>query len=194
VNTIVFGVSIPVSVAGEAVTAASRRIAAVWLVRSGKAGKLAERARPVVREIGEVYGPPLAETFARYERGRVVFAQAAVPPAAVLTLAERIARVLAFCVSPVLAEGIARELGAPGSLRDRTRLVRAELRGCGAFVEVSRGRWMLGEPGSGQLAPPRWSITWTVCTRTPAARRRDGYRSTARCCPVFRPSTLSSTS
>ena len=173
VATIFFGASIPVNVTGEAVQAASRRIAAaspaakwamlgaglilvtagVWLVCSGKTGKLAERARPVVRHIGEVYGPPLAETFARYERGRVVFAAAAVRPAAAVTLAERIARVLAFRGSPVLAEDIARELGAPGNLRDRTRLVRAELRRCIAFVEVSRGRWMLGEPGGGPAAP-----------------------------------------
>jgi hypothetical protein len=64
--------------------------------------------------------------------------------------------VLAFCGSPVLAEDIARELGAPGNLRDRTRLVRAELRGCGAFVEVSRGRWMLGELGGGPAVPLPW--------------------------------------
>ncbi|MGB6574363.1 MAG: hypothetical protein WBF20_22005 [Trebonia sp.] len=127
--------------------------AAVWLVRTEWAGKLAERARPVVRQMGEIYGPVLVETFTRYERGRVVFAQAAVRPAAVGTLAERIARVLAFCGSPALAEDIARQLGAPGSLRDRTRLVRTELRGCGAFVEVRRGRWMLGEPGGAPAAP-----------------------------------------
>ena len=158
VHTIVVGASIPVNVTGEAVPAAARRIAAaspaakwamlgvgmilvaaaVWLVRSGKAGKLAERVRPVVRQTGEVYGPLLAETFARYEHGRVVFGQAAVRPGAAVSLPERIARMLAFCVSPVLAEDIARELGAPGNLRDRTRLVRAELRGCGAFAEVSR--------------------------------------------------------
>ena len=173
VETIVFGASIPVNVTGEVVQAASSRIAAaspaakwamlgaglilvaagVWLVRSGKAGKLAERARPVVRHISEVYGPPLAETFTRYEHGRVVFARAAVRPATAVTLAERAARMLAFRGSPVLAEDIAWELGAPGNLRDRTRLVRAELRGCGAFVEVSRGRWMLGEPGGGPAAP-----------------------------------------
>jgi len=173
VETIFFGASIPVSVTSEAVGAASRRIAAasagakwamlgagvilvataVWLVRSGTAGKLVDRVRPVVREIGEIYGPPLAETFARYEHGRVVFARAAVRPAAATTLAERIARVLAFCGTPVLAEDIARELGTPGNLRDRTRLVRAELRRSSAFVEVSRGRWMLGEPGGGPAAP-----------------------------------------
>jgi hypothetical protein len=60
---------------------------------------------------------------------------------------------LAFRGSPVLAEDIARELGAPGNLRDRTRLVRAELRECGAFVEVSRGRWMLGARGGPAAAP-----------------------------------------
>jgi hypothetical protein len=32
-----------------------------------------------------------------------------------------------------------------GNLRDRTRVVRAELRRCVAFVEVRRGRWTLGE-------------------------------------------------
>ena len=83
----------------------------------------------------------------------MVFAQAAVRPPAAITLAERIARVLAFRGSPVVAEDIARELGAPGNLRDRTRLVRAELRGCGAFIEVSRGRWMLGAPGGAAAVP-----------------------------------------
>jgi hypothetical protein len=54
--------------------------AAVWLIRSGKAGTLAARARPAVRCIGETDGPPLAETFTRSERGRLVYAQAAVRP------------------------------------------------------------------------------------------------------------------
>lgn len=173
VETIFFGASIPVRVTSEAVQVVSRRIAAaspaarwamlgaglilaaaaVWLVRDGKAGKLADRVRPVVRQAGEIYGPMLAETFSRYEHGRVVFTQAAVRPAATGTPAERIARVLALHESPVLAEDIARQLGGPGSLRDRTRLVRAELRGCGAFVEVSRGRWRLGEPGGVPAAP-----------------------------------------
>jgi hypothetical protein len=116
------------------------------------------RQRPDVRHrrggVGGVYGPVLAETFTRYERGRVVFAQAAVRPAAVGTLAERIARVLAFCGSPALAEDIARQLGAPGSLRDRTRLVRTELRGCGAFVEYAGA----GGCSANQAAPrPRRS-------------------------------------
>jgi hypothetical protein len=125
----------------------------IWWVRSGKAGVLVERARPVLRQAGEIYGPPLAETLTRYEAGRRVLAQAAVPPAVTTTMAERIARKLVFQRSPVLADDIARELDAPGSLRDRTRLVRAELRGCGAFVEVTRGRWMLGRPSGYQAAP-----------------------------------------
>ena len=173
VEAICLGVSIPVSAAGEAISAASRRIAssspaakwvmfagllilaagAVWWVHSGKAARLVERARPVVRELGGIYGPPLAETFTRYEAGKIAFAQAAVPPASTATLAERIARILVFCGSPVLAEDIARELDVPGNLRDSTQLVRAELRGCGAFIEVSRGRWMLGHRSGYQAAP-----------------------------------------
>lgn len=125
---------------------------ACW-VRSGKAGKLIERARPALRELGEIYGPPLAETLARHASGRKVFAQAAVPPASTTTLAERIARTMAFRSSPVLAEDIARDLTAPGNLRDRTRLVRAELRGCMAFTEISRGRWMLGHSSGYPAAP-----------------------------------------
>jgi hypothetical protein len=183
-------------VTGQVVQAASRRIAAapsgakwamlgvgmiaasaaVWLVRSGKAGKLVKRVRPVVREMGEIYGPPLAETFARYDHGRVVFARAAVRPAAAATLAERIARVLAFRGTPVLAEDIARELGAPGNLRDRTRLVRAELRRCIAFVEVSRGRWVLGEPGGGPTAPLPFTEVVNYLDRVHKDTRRTAAR------------------
>ena len=173
VEMIGLGVSIPVSAAGEAIGAASRRIAAsspaakwvmlagllilaagtAWWVRSGNAGKFIERARPVLRELGNTFGPPLAETFTRYETGKTVFAQAAVPPANTTTLAERIARVLVFCSSPVLAEDIARELEVPGNLRDRTQLVRSELRSCKAFSEVTRGRWMLGDLSGYVTAP-----------------------------------------
>lgn len=172
-ETIYFGFSVPVTVVSDAAGAVSRRIAAaspagkwaaaggavalglvvLWLVRSGKAKAIADQVRPMMREIGETFGPPLLETLERHERGRTVLAESAVPPPASTTLAERIARMMAFCGSPVLAEDIARRLGGPGSLRDRTRLVRAELLGCGAFVQVRRGRWMLGEPGGGQGAP-----------------------------------------
>jgi hypothetical protein len=32
-------------------------------------------------------------------------------------------------------------------------MVRAELRGCGAFTEVSQGRWMPGQPSGYEAAP-----------------------------------------
>jgi hypothetical protein len=164
VDTIYVGLNIPVTATQELVGAASRRIAAAspaarwalagvviliaagatWWIRSGRAGKLAEHVRPVIREMADTLGPQLAETLTRYQQGRVVLAPAAVPPADDRTLAERIARILAFHSTPVLAEDIARELGSPGNLRDRTKLVRAEFRACAAFAEVSRGRWMLG--------------------------------------------------
>jgi hypothetical protein len=173
VRSISVGVSIPVNVTEEVIRAASRRVAAaspaarwallgafvllaagaVWWVRSSKAASVVERVRPVVRELAAIYGPPLAETLMRYQRGQMIFASAAVPPAATTTLAEQIARVLAFFSSPVLAEDIERKLGAPRNLRARIRLVREELRGCDAFVEVSRGRWVLGRPSGYQAAP-----------------------------------------
>jgi hypothetical protein len=53
---------------------------------------------------------------------------------------------------PRRAVDIARDLGSPGNLRDRTQIVRAELRNCKAFVDVSRGRWQLGRPSGYERA------------------------------------------
>ena len=58
-----------------------------------------------------------------------------------------------LCGSPVLAEDVARELDAPGNLRDRTQRVRAELHRLNAFTEVRRGRWTLGFPSGYQATP-----------------------------------------
>jgi len=166
VETIYLAVRVPMVATEELVASASRRIAAaspaarwalvgvalvvvagaIWLVRSGRAQPFIDRARPVLRELAETVGPPVMETLARHEQGQAVMARAAVPPAETRTLAERIARALAFHNDALLAEDIARELGSPGTLRDRTTLVRQELRSCSAFTEISRGRWILGSP------------------------------------------------
>jgi hypothetical protein len=165
VDALFLAVNIPVNATSEAIRFAARRIGAaspmvktmlasmlivavagaIWWIRSGKADEFLDRARPALQELGRTYGPPLMETLERYQQGNIVLAAAAVPPAPERTLAERVARVLAFTTEPLLAGDIARELGVPGSLRDRTQAVRAELRASAAFVEVSRGRWMLGE-------------------------------------------------
>jgi hypothetical protein len=164
IDALYVAVNIPVNAAGEVIRLAARRIGAassvvkvmlagmillgaagaVWWIRSGKADGILDRVRPAVQELGRTYGPPLMETLERYQQGNLVLAEAAVPPAKQRTLAERIARVLAFATEPLLAEDIARALAMPGNLRDRTRVVRAGLRGCAAFVEVRRGRWTLG--------------------------------------------------
>jgi len=173
VESYAVAVSIPINFAELTTGAASRRIMAVspgtklacgiaaavmmvgafWLFKSGKASRLLDRARPVIREIGRIYGPPLLETLQRHNQGRLVYAQAVVTRAAAQTLGERIARVLAYAHEPVLAGGIARELETPGNLKDRTQLVRAELQSCGAFTEVTRGRWVLGRPSGYEAAP-----------------------------------------
>ena len=92
-------VSIRVSAAGEAIGAALRRIAAscpvakwvmfagLLILAAGAVGGSAaarplsfvEQARSVVQKAGEIYGPPLVETFTRYEVGKTVFTEEAVP-------------------------------------------------------------------------------------------------------------------
>lgn len=124
--------------------AALALIGGIWWVRSGRAERLFDRARPFIQELGQTFGPPLVETMERYNLGQVVFARAVVPRAEPQTLGERVARILAYADEPLLAMDIARELSIPASLRDRTQMVRAELQNCAAFVEVSRGRWQLG--------------------------------------------------
>lgn len=165
--------SIPFNVAEVAVGAVSRRVAGatptgklalgivaagvvtggIWLVKSGKASAFFERAWPVVQELGRSYGPPIMEAVQRHTDGQVVFRRAAVPRADVQTLVERIARVLAYASEPLLAVDIARELETPGNLRGRTQMIRSELKGCAAFREVTRGRWVLGEPSGYRAAP-----------------------------------------
>jgi len=172
-NSIYVSASIPINVAEATIESISRRIAAVspgvkialvvmasaavmgaiWCVRTGKADKLIDRARPVIKEIGRIYGPPLLETFERHAMGQAVFSRAVVPRAEAQTLAERVARVLAYAPEPLLAADIARELETPGNLRDRAQMVRAELHGCEAFTEVTQGRWVLGKPSGYQRAP-----------------------------------------
>ncbi len=172
VDAIYVTASIPVNVVKETAGAAYRGIAAastgakwalsglaviiviagIWWVQSGRAGQFFERAKPVIKELGETYGPPLMETMERYNVGQVIMARAVVPRADGETLGERIARVLAFAPGPMLAGDIARELETPGNLRDRTLLVRGELQDCEAFVEVSQGRWVLGRPSGYERA------------------------------------------
>jgi hypothetical protein len=164
VEAIYVTASIPFNVVEATAGAAYRRIAAastgakwalaglaaiiviggIWWVRSGRAGTFFERAKPVIKELGETYGPPLMETMKRYNLGQVIMARAVVPRADGQALGERIARVLAYSSGPLLAGDIARGLETPGNLRDRTQLIRAELQGCEAFTEVSQGRWVLG--------------------------------------------------
>jgi hypothetical protein len=172
VEAIYVTASIPFNVVEATAGAACRRIAAastgtrsalaglaaiiviggIWWVRSGRAGTFFERAQPVLKELGQTYGPPLTETLERHTDGQVTFARAVVPRADGQSLGERIARVLAYAREPLLAVDVARELDTPGNLRDRTQLVRAELRSCEAFTEASRGRWELGRPSGYEAA------------------------------------------
>jgi hypothetical protein len=195
VEAIYVTASIPFSIAEATAGPAYRRIAAastgtrwalagltaiiviggIWWVESGRAGKFFERAQPVIKELGQTYGPPLMETLERYTVGQVTFARAVVPRADHQSLGERIARVLAYASEPLLAVDIARELETPGNLRDRIHLVRAELRSCEAFTEVSRAG---GNSADRPATRPhsclwtRWWTTGTGSTRTSAGHGR----------------------
>jgi hypothetical protein len=177
VESILVTVSIPFNAMEATAGAAYRRIAAapaaarwalaglgavlaiggIWWVRSGRAGRFFEHARPVIQELGQTYGPTLLETIQRPNLGNVVLARAVVPRADGQTLGERIARVLAYAPGPLLAGDIARELRSSGNLRDRTQIVRAELQECEAFTEESRGRWVLGRPSGYEQEPLPWA-------------------------------------
>lgn len=102
------------------------------------------------------------------------------PRAEAQTLGERIARVLAYAPGPLLAVGIARELDTPGNLRDCTQMVRAELQGCGAFTEVTRGRWVLGKPSGYQPEPLPLAEELDYLARLHKDTRRAWNRTDAR--------------
>src|SRR5262249_19422592 len=109
VDAIFVTARIPVKFAEETAGAAYRRIAtastgakwalaglaaiivigAIWWVKSGRAGRFFEHAKPVIKELGRTYGPPLLETMERHNVGQVVIAQAVVPRADGQILGER---------------------------------------------------------------------------------------------------------
>jgi hypothetical protein len=52
---------------------------AIWCVNTGNPDKLIDRARPVIKEVGRIYGPPLLETFESHAMGQAVFSKALRP-------------------------------------------------------------------------------------------------------------------
>ncbi|MHB8339556.1 MAG: PIN domain-containing protein [Mycobacteriales bacterium] len=117
---------------------------AVWMWKSGRGAEVYRRAGSAIGAVASIAGPPVAEVLERRDKGQRVLATKAVRQVVLPGFSERVAAILARAPVPLLAREIARTLGGPGGVEARSRAVREELRRCGAFVEVSRGRWQLG--------------------------------------------------
>jgi hypothetical protein len=96
----------------------------------------------------EIIGPPVSQVFERYTEAQATWETNVVESGPERTLSERLARLLARADKPMTATELSKLVKLPGTQRDRGDLIRAELRGCHAFVETSRGRWRLGQPAS----------------------------------------------
>jgi hypothetical protein len=161
------GVGLPLTVTTESIRAAWRGVSktqrevqlvvvgvvvllAFWFIASGRARRTYEGSRPVARNLVDALGPPLKEISERRSVGREVFARTLVSPSAQRCIGEVIANVLATestIEEPMLAADVARSIDGCGNLKQRTQAVRAELRAYpDTFVEVTRGRFMLGRP------------------------------------------------
>jgi hypothetical protein len=161
------GVGLPLTVTTESVRAAWRGVSktqrevqlatlgviillAFWFFASGRARRTYQVSRPIARNLLDALGPPLEEITERRTVGREVFARTVVTPSQDRCLGEVIANVLVAESSieePMLAIDVARGIDGCGNLKERTRVVRAELRAYpNTFVEVMRGRFTLGRP------------------------------------------------
>ncbi|MEU5943853.1 hypothetical protein ABZ807_32960 [Micromonospora sp. NPDC047548] len=119
-------------------------------------GRLAGRLRQLfgkVIDLARLAAPPLMTMHTRRTGGEPIWEDHIVEPASMLTLNEQVASVLARAPEGgLLARDIANHLDEPTPLSRLVPTVRETLVGCSAFVEVSRGRWMLGHALSDEPA------------------------------------------
>jgi hypothetical protein len=130
---------------------------------SGRLGAGLKQVFTTITDLAELAAPPLELIFTRLADGQEIWHERRLTRASEPDFSERVARILAFAPEEGLLAGeVARELEGPGSLKDRTRLVRQILNKHDAFVEVRRGRWRLGRAVSDQPAtlPPNLVLDW----------------------------------
>ncbi|GLX93546.1 hypothetical protein Hesp01_14960 [Herbidospora sp. NBRC 101105] len=121
-------------------------LAYLWQ-RNGRARRQIKRVGTEFSGLLQTVGPPLMQIQARLAENQAVWERHSVRRDGPASVSEQAARILAYAPhSGMLAVEIAKELQAPGSLAARTTAVRATLEKSGAFTQVSRGRWQLGEP------------------------------------------------
>lgn len=127
-------------------------------------GRLPGRLRQVftaVTDLGKIAAPPLMTILTRHAEGQSIWNRHCVQPAATRTFEERVAAVLAHAPDRgLLARDIAHHLDLPVS--SSVPQIRETLGACTAFVEVSRGRWVLGHSVT-EMAPaisPQMIADW----------------------------------
>jgi predicted nucleic acid-binding protein len=115
-------------------------------------GRLANRLRQVfdvVTDLGRLAAPPLMTILTRRQAGEVIWENHVVAPNPGRTLAEQVASVVARGPDGgLLARDVATNLDVTMAQSRLVPMVRDVLHASTAFVEVSRGRWVLGEPAT----------------------------------------------
>jgi len=115
-------------------------------------GRVAHRLRQVfdvVTDLGRLAAPPLMTIMTRRQAGEAIWDNQVVAPSPGRTLAEQVASVVARGPDGgLLARDVATHLDVAMARSRLVPMVRDVLHASTAFVEVSRGRWVLGEPAT----------------------------------------------
>ncbi|EWM19156.1 hypothetical protein [Kutzneria sp. 744] len=119
-----------------------------WWEQSGKAHQHVSRVRELTGKAFDTIIPLAATVFERHTKAQVTWVINVIQPAERQALSEQIARLLAEADEPMTATEMATRMHLSGTPRERGDAIRAELRRRDAFIEVSRGRWRLGNPAS----------------------------------------------
>lgn len=119
---------------------------------SGHAQRHLVKVRSLLQEVARIYGPILTTVAEREQHAQATWQDNVVAATGHHSTSEQVARLLAVADEPMTATELARTLGTPGPMKERTTLIRTELQQSDAFTQFSRGRWQLGEPASNMKA------------------------------------------
>jgi predicted nucleic acid-binding protein len=117
--------------------------------RDGRLGDALGRVGSAASKFGRLVLPPLATILTRHQEGRVVWSDNSITPNPDRDLSELVASVVARAPEGgLLARDIASHLEVDIAQSQLVPIVRDILHDSTAYTEVSRGRWMLGQPAT----------------------------------------------
>jgi len=121
-------------------------VAAYWWQKDGRAERHLQKLKLTGQKVWTAVSPIAFELLATYSTAVETQTQCTIEPADTTAMSERVARVLALGPDTgMLAREIATALGMTESPDYAAKKVREVLRSNSAFVEISRGRWQLGQ-------------------------------------------------